>query len=61
VVKALCYKPEGHGFEAECYEWIFSIYLILPTALGPGVYTASDRNEYHRQRKNTYLQIQEWH
>jgi hypothetical protein len=26
--------------------WIFSIYLILPTALGPGVDSASNRNEY---------------
>jgi hypothetical protein len=24
----------------------FSIYLILPAALGPGVYSASNRNEY---------------
>jgi hypothetical protein len=24
----------------------FSIDLILPTALGPGVYSASNRNEY---------------
>jgi hypothetical protein len=26
--------------------WIFSIDLILPAALGPGVYSASNRNEY---------------
>jgi hypothetical protein len=24
----------------------FSLYLILPAALGPGVYSASNRNEY---------------
>jgi hypothetical protein len=24
----------------------FLIYLILPAALGPGVYSASNRNEY---------------
>jgi hypothetical protein len=28
----------------------FSIYLILPAALGPGVYSASDRNEYQKQK-----------
>jgi hypothetical protein len=28
------------------------IYLILPTVLGPGVYSASNRNEYHRQKNN---------
>jgi hypothetical protein len=27
-----------------------SIYLILPAALGPGVYSVSNRNEY--QKKN---------
>jgi hypothetical protein len=30
---------------------LFSIYLILPAALGPSVYTASKRNEYQK-RKN---------
>jgi hypothetical protein len=28
------------------YLQFFSIYLILPAALGPGVYSASNRNEY---------------
>jgi hypothetical protein len=28
----------------------FSIYLILPAALGPGVYLASNRNEYRGQK-----------
>jgi hypothetical protein len=30
--------------------YFFSIYLIFPTALGPGVYSASNRNEYQRQK-----------
>jgi hypothetical protein len=30
----------------------FSIYLIHPAALGPGVYSASDRNEYQKQKYN---------
>jgi hypothetical protein len=29
----------------------FSIYLILSAALGPGVYSASNRNEYKKQKK----------
>jgi hypothetical protein len=29
-----------------------SIYLILPAALGPGVYSASNRNEYQKQKSN---------
>jgi hypothetical protein len=30
----------------------FSIYLILPAALGPGVHSASNRNEYQKQKSN---------
>jgi hypothetical protein len=26
------------------------MYLILPSALGPGVYLASNRNEYQKQK-----------
>jgi hypothetical protein len=35
---------EGHGLETRCDELIFLIYLILPAALGPGIYLASNRN-----------------
>jgi hypothetical protein len=51
VVKPLCYKPESRGFETRRGELIFSIYLILPAALVPGVYSASNRNEYQKQTK----------
>jgi hypothetical protein len=30
----------------------FSIYLILLAALGPGVDSASNRNEYQKQKNN---------
>jgi hypothetical protein len=30
----------------------FSTYLILPSALGPGVYSSSNRNEYQKQKNN---------
>jgi hypothetical protein len=30
----------------------FSVYLILLVALGPGVYSASNRNEYQKQEIN---------
>jgi hypothetical protein len=33
-------------------EMIFSIYLIHPAALGPGVYSASNINEYQKQTNN---------
>jgi hypothetical protein len=43
VVKALCYKPVGRGFEIRRGECSFLIYLILPASLGPGVYSAFNR------------------
>jgi hypothetical protein len=30
----------------------FPIYLILPTALGPGVHADFNRNEYQKQKNN---------
>jgi hypothetical protein len=30
----------------------FLICLILPAGLGPGVYSASDKNEYQKQKNN---------
>jgi hypothetical protein len=30
---------------------MFSIYLNLPAALGLGVYSASNRNEYQKQKE----------
>jgi hypothetical protein len=50
VVEALCYKLAGRGFETRRSELIFSSYLILPAALGPGVYSAFNRNEYQKQK-----------
>jgi hypothetical protein len=51
-VKALCYKPEGRGFETDDVSDLCSIYLILPAAIGPGVYSAPNRNEYQKQKNN---------
>jgi hypothetical protein len=45
VIKALGYKAEGRGFETPCGE---ILNVILPVALGPGVYSASNRNEYRK-------------
>jgi hypothetical protein len=52
VVKALCYKPEGRGFETRLGESISSIYLILLAALGTEFYPASNRNEYQKQEND---------
>jgi hypothetical protein len=34
--------------------FIFSIYLVLPAALSPGVYSASNKNEYQKQKNYVY-------
>jgi hypothetical protein len=53
-VKALRYKPEGHGYENRWGEWFLSIYLIILALLDSGVYSASNRNKCQEQ-KNTVL------
>jgi hypothetical protein len=35
---------------------ISSIYRILPTALGPEVYSASNKNEYQKQKNNVSVE-----
>jgi hypothetical protein len=52
VVKALLLKPECCRLKTRGGELIFLIYLILPAALGPGVYSASNRNKYQEQKNN---------
>jgi hypothetical protein len=49
VVKTLCYKPKGRGFNPR------GDVLNLPypsAALGPRVYSASNRNEYQKHKDN---------
>jgi hypothetical protein len=51
LVKALCYKMEGWGLKRRCSEFIFFlIYLIPQAAIVPGVYSASNRNKYQKQK-----------
>jgi hypothetical protein len=46
LVEVLCYKPEGCGFDSRWCHWNFSLtYSFLPH-YGPGIYSASNRNEY---------------
>jgi hypothetical protein len=53
VVKALYCNPEGRIFETlDRVNAFFSIHLILPAALGLGVYSAFNRNEYQKQKNN---------
>jgi hypothetical protein len=45
VANVLCHKPRGSGFETRWGKRIVSIYLILLSAIGPGVYSASNTSE----------------
>jgi hypothetical protein len=45
MVKVKCYKPEGRGFDTR---WGEFLNLPNPSALAPGVYWVSNRNEYQK-------------
>jgi hypothetical protein len=51
VVKALCYKPKGRGFDTPWGDF-FLIFLILSAALGTWVYSASNRTEHQKHKNN---------
>jgi hypothetical protein len=42
------------GSRPDVVNEFFSIYLILPTVLGPELHSASNRNEYQKQKINVY-------
>ena len=46
VVKALRYKPAGRGFDSRWRQWNFSVTYSFRSHYGPGVDSASNRNEY---------------
>jgi len=46
LVEALRYKPEGRGFDSRWCHWNFSLTLTFRPHYGPGVDSASNRNEY---------------
>ena len=46
MVKALCYKPAGRGFDSRLCHWNFSVTQSFRSHYGPGVDSASNRNEY---------------
>ena len=46
MVKALRYKQAGRGFDSRWYHWNFLLTQSFRSQYGPGVDTASNRNEY---------------
>jgi hypothetical protein len=47
-VEALCYKPEGRGYDSRWGHWIFQLTSTFQPHYGPGVDSASNRNEYQK-------------
>jgi hypothetical protein len=53
VYRLLVGKPEGRRPLGRLrHIWVLSSYLILLVALGPGVYSVSNRNEYQKHKNN---------
>jgi hypothetical protein len=50
MIKTLCYKPEDRGFETRWGKSMFSVYLTFQATLGPWVHSASNINEYQKQK-----------
>ena len=46
VFKALGYKPAGRGFDSRWCHWNFLVTLFFRPHYGPGIDSASNRNEY---------------
>jgi hypothetical protein len=46
VIGALRYKREGHGIDSRWCHWNFSLTKSFRLHYGPGVESASNRNEY---------------
>jgi hypothetical protein len=51
LVEALLYKPDGRGFDSRWCHWNFSLAYSLRPRYGPGVDSASNRNEYQGGRE----------
>jgi hypothetical protein len=52
LVEALRYKSEGRGFDSRWYHWNFSL-TSFRMHYGPGVDSASNRNEYQEYFQGT--------
>jgi hypothetical protein len=50
-----CLAAENVVTPLSQFRWIFSIDLILPAALGPWVYSASNRNMHQKQIQEMFL------
>ena len=46
VVKALRYKPAGREFDSQWCHWNFSVTQSFRSHYGPGVDSASNKNDY---------------
>jgi hypothetical protein len=51
MVETMRHKQEALRTEIQCCDGILSIYLLLPGAQLPRIYSASNGYEYERERK----------
>jgi len=49
LVEAMRFKPEGRGFDSLWCHWNFPLKQFFRPHYGPGVESASNRNEYQRR------------
>jgi hypothetical protein len=65
ILKALLNNSKESKFvgsiPGKFIDFFFSIYLIFPAALGPGIYSASNRNECLKQKEKCFWGVeQDW-
>jgi hypothetical protein len=51
-VRQYATSPQVAASRPDEVKEFFSMYLILPAVLGSGVHSASNRNEYQKQKNN---------
>ena len=57
LIEALRYKPAGRGFDSRWCHWNFSLTKSFRPYYGPGVASASKRNEYQYQPYQLHVPI----
>jgi hypothetical protein len=56
IAVASCSSGLGFKYRTRDHlQGLENVYLILPVALGPGVYSATNINEYQKERKEMFL------
>jgi hypothetical protein len=60
VFEALWHRPKNCGFETRWDNLIVSVCFSFTATVGPGVDSASNRNEYRRQKHGQFVGSRTW-